>query len=90
MKIGGRVVCALDQQICVVRGGVGGSLQVSSGSEYRFCWYLRRGEGNKTRKCTFLVVLVVVVRSWDVGSVYCVNVAIRLAWPRQRAGGFDG
>jgi hypothetical protein len=38
---GGHVVCALDQQICAVRGDVGRSLQVSNRGEYRFCRYLR-------------------------------------------------
>jgi hypothetical protein len=34
-------VCVLDQQVYVVQGGVGRSLQVSGRGEYRFCRYFK-------------------------------------------------
>jgi hypothetical protein len=37
----GCVVCVLDQQVYVVQGGVGRSLQVSGRGEYRFCTYFK-------------------------------------------------
>jgi hypothetical protein len=34
-------VCVLDQQVYVVQGGIGRSLQVSSRGEYGFCIYFK-------------------------------------------------
>jgi hypothetical protein len=34
-------VCVLDQQVYVVQGGIGHSLQVTGRGEYRFCRYFK-------------------------------------------------
>jgi len=48
------------------------------GGEYRLCRFLKGGKGI-SEKSTYLVLLAGVVWSWDVSSVHCAKVVIRLA-----------
>jgi len=42
------------------------------------------------RLSTYLVVLAVVMCSWDASCVHCVKVVVRLAGSFRRVGGVDG
>jgi hypothetical protein len=48
-------------------------VQVLSRGKYRLC-KLQRGRGVSSRQSTYLVVLAVVVWSWEASCVHCVKV----------------
>jgi len=51
---------------------------------------LVRGGEFSNRLHTYLVVLAVIVCSWDASCVHCVKVLVRMAGSSRRVGGVDG
>jgi hypothetical protein len=64
-------------------------VQVLSRGKYRLCKF-QRGRRFTCRQGACLVVLTVVMRSWDASYVHCVKVVVRLAGSSGSVGGVEG